>query len=148
MKLSNSEVNYKQTVDEANNYVQKFRRMMLKKCRLLRNLEFARCDQIHSSINQFVVFEMAAEMNNKYDLGNFAKILEDFTPQQEMKTVDQYLYGVVQAQGEDEPLELDGTANRSNSNLEESKSSFTESETGSVFEEGEKTNQEDNKTPE
>ena len=65
-----------------------------------------------------------------------------------MKTLDQYLYGVVQAQGENEPLELDGTANRSNSNLEESKSSFTESETGSVFEEGEKNNLEDNKTPE
>ena len=68
---------------------------MLKKCRLLRNLEFPRCCQIHSSINQFVVFEMAAEMNNKYDLSNFAKILQDFTPQQEMKTVDQFLYGVV-----------------------------------------------------
>ena len=77
MKLSNSEVTYKQTVDEANNYVQKFRKTMLRKCRLLRNLEFSRCAQIHSSINQFVVFEMAAEMNNKYDLGNFAKVLED-----------------------------------------------------------------------
>ena len=95
MKLSNSEVAYKQTVDEANNFVQKFRRILLNKCRMLRNLEYSRCAQIHSSINQFVVFEMAAEMNNKYDLGNFAKILEDFTPQQEMKTVDQYLYGVV-----------------------------------------------------
>ena len=31
---------------------------------------------------------MAAEMSNKYDLGNFAKVLEDFTPQIEMKTVD------------------------------------------------------------
>ena len=149
MKLSNSEVAYKETVDEANNYVQKFRKIMLKKCRLLRNLEFSRCDQIHSSINQFVVFEMSAEMNNKYDLGNFAKILDDFTPQQEMKTLDQYLYGVVQAQGDDDPVEIDGAANRSNSNLEESKSSFTESETGSVFEEGEvKEGQEDNKTAE
>ena len=88
MKLSNSEVAYKQTVDEANNYVQTFRHQMLKQCRSLRNLEFSRCEQIHSSINQFVVFEMAAEMNNKYDLGNFAKILEDFTPYQEMKTLD------------------------------------------------------------
>lgn len=51
MKLSNSEVAYKQTVDEANNYVQTFRRKMLKKCRTLRNLEFSRCEQIHSSIN-------------------------------------------------------------------------------------------------
>ena len=51
MKLSHSEVAYKQTVDEANNYVQTFRRKMLKKCRTLRNLEFSRCEQIHSSIN-------------------------------------------------------------------------------------------------
>ena len=67
-------------MDEANNYVQNFRKTMLKKCRLLRNLEYSRIEQIHSSINQFVVFEMASEMNNKYDLGNFAKVLEDFTP--------------------------------------------------------------------
>ena len=56
---------------------------------------------------------------------------------------------MVQAQGGDEPLELDGAANRSNSNLEESKSSCTESDAGSVFEEGEvKESQEDGKTPE
>ena len=74
-KLKSSEVAYKQMVDESNNYISKFRRSMLKKCRALRNLEFPRCCQIHSSINQFVVFEMAAEMNNKYDLSNFAKVL-------------------------------------------------------------------------
>ena len=79
-KLSNSEVAYKEMVDKANNYIHKFRKAILKKCRQLRNLEFSRSAQIHSSINQFVVFEMAAEMNNKYDLGNFAKILQDFTP--------------------------------------------------------------------
>lgn len=32
-------------------------------------------------------------MNNKYDLGNFAKLLESFTPQQEMAIIDNYLYG-------------------------------------------------------
>ena len=92
---------------------------MLKSCLLIRNLESSRCSQIHSSINQFVVFEMAAEMNNKYDLGNFAKILQDFTPQQEMKTVDQYLYGVVQTKSLDEPDEMDGSVNRAVTNLEE-----------------------------
>ena len=76
--------------------------MILKYCRACRNLEIERCKQIHSSINQFVVFEMSAEMNNKYDTANFAKILEEFSPQQEMKTVDQYLYGVVQAQREED----------------------------------------------
>ena len=41
---------------------------------------------------------MSAEMNNKYDAANFAKVLEEFSPAQEMRLVDQYLYGVIQAQ--------------------------------------------------
>ena len=97
MDLKDCEVEYKETVDTANNYVQKFRRQMLKHCRECRDFEIERCNQIHSSINQFVVFEMSAEMNNKYDAANFAKVLEEFSPQQEMRMVDQYLYGVVQA---------------------------------------------------
>ena len=66
---------------------------MLVAIRKLRNLEDPRCEAIHSVINQFVVFEQSAEMNNKYDLGNFAKLLEAFTPQQEMAILDNYLYG-------------------------------------------------------
>ena len=62
--------------------------MILKYCRACRDLEIERCKMIHSSINQFVVFEMSAEMNNKYDAANFAKILEEFSPQQEMRTID------------------------------------------------------------
>ena len=38
---------------------------------------------------------MSAEMNNKYDTTNFAKLLEEFSPQQEMKCLDEHLYGVV-----------------------------------------------------
>jgi len=72
-------VEYKETVDSANNYVQKFRRRILQYCRKCRNLEIERCDSIHSAINQFVVFEMSAEMNNKYDAANFAKVLEEFS---------------------------------------------------------------------
>ena len=49
---------------------------------------------IHSAINQFVVFEQSAEMNNKYDLGNFSKVLDEFSTQSEMKVLDSYLYGV------------------------------------------------------
>ena len=79
MELKDCEVEYKETVDAANNFVQKFRRVVLKYCRSCRDLEIERCGQIHSSINQFVVFEMSAEMNNKYDAANFAKILEDFS---------------------------------------------------------------------
>lgn len=39
---------------------------------------------------------MSAEMNNKYDAANFAKVLDEFSPQSEMQVVDQYLYGVSQ----------------------------------------------------
>ena len=96
MELKDCEVEYKETVDTANNFVQKFRRVILVQCRQCRDLEIERCSQIHSSINQFVVFEMSAEMNNKYDTANFAKVLEEFSQQREMKAIDEYLYGVVQ----------------------------------------------------
>ena len=47
----------------------------------------ARCEQIHSSINQLVVFEKFAEMNNKYDVTNFSKCLEEFNIEKELKTI-------------------------------------------------------------
>lgn len=113
MELKDCEVEYKETVDTANNFVQKFRRYMLKCARACRDLEIDRCSQVHSSINQFVVYEMSAEMNNKYDITNFAKLLEEFSPQQEMRTIDQYLYGVVQAQRDEDFEEVKGDGDRS-----------------------------------
>jgi hypothetical protein len=68
------------TVDEANNFIVDFRREMIRAIKDLRDLEEPRCETVHSVINQFVVFEQSAEMNNKYDLGNFAKLLESFSP--------------------------------------------------------------------
>ena len=94
LNLSKCETTYKETVDGANNYIQEFRKEMLKACKKLRNLEEPRVEAIHSIINQFVVFEQSAEMNNKYDLGNFAKILEQFSAQEEMNCIDEHLYGI------------------------------------------------------
>jgi len=37
---------------------------------------------------------MSAEMNNKYDAANFAKVLEEFSVEQELSIIDQHLYGV------------------------------------------------------
>lgn len=34
---------------------------------------------------------MSAEMNNKYDVGNFAKLLETFNPETEVKLVTSFL---------------------------------------------------------
>lgn len=57
------------------------------------SFERPKVELIHSAINSFVVFEMSAEMNNKYDVGNFAKILETFDPDQEQELVVQFLKG-------------------------------------------------------
>ena len=57
----------------------------------MRAYEKPRLELIHATINQFVVFEMAAEMNNKYDINNFAKFLESFDSAKELEKVDSYL---------------------------------------------------------
>ena len=96
MKLSQAKAAYKEVIDEMNNFLPQFRKAMLKYCRLLRDLEFSRSEKVHSSINQFSVFEVSAEMSHKYDLQNAAaESLDEFTIQQEMSLIDQYLYGVV-----------------------------------------------------
>lgn len=56
MELKDFEVDYKEVVDQANNYLHKFRRRMLQFCRQCRDMEIERCEKIHSAINQFVVF--------------------------------------------------------------------------------------------
>lgn len=57
-----------------------FRAKIKGMCDLLLQFEKPRLELIHAAINSFVVFEMSAEMNNKYDVGNFAKLLETFNP--------------------------------------------------------------------
>jgi uncharacterized phage protein (TIGR02220 family) len=53
--------------------------------------EEERCEQIHSSINQFVVFEKFAEMNNKYDVNNFSKLIDEFKKDSEVQAIQEYL---------------------------------------------------------
>lgn len=74
------ERNYKATVDQANHFLVGFRNKIKSYCDVLVSFEKPKVELIHSAINSFVVFEMSAEMNNKYDVGNFAKILETFNP--------------------------------------------------------------------
>ena len=98
MRLSKSKAAYKEVIDEMNNFLPLFRKDMLKFCRQLRDLEFSRSEKVHSSINQFSVFEVSAEMSHKYDLQSAAaQSLDEFTIQQEMSLIDQYLYGVAQS---------------------------------------------------
>lgn len=58
--------------------------------------EEQRCRQCHSSINQFVVFEKYAEMNNKYDVKNFSEIIEQFDLEAELKTIAEDIESKIQ----------------------------------------------------
>jgi len=53
----------------------------------MKKLEWERVEGIHSAINKFVVYEKFAEMNNKYDVQNFSKILDEFTEDSELETI-------------------------------------------------------------
>ena len=55
------------------------------------NFEKDRCEQVHSSINQFVVFEKFSEMNHKYDVNNFSKLIDDFNLPEEVKTIQTFI---------------------------------------------------------
>ncbi len=50
-----------------------------------------RCDKIHSSINQFVVFKKLAEMNNKYDVKKFSDLIENFKLEDEMNIINDFI---------------------------------------------------------
>ena len=55
----------------------------------LQEFEKDRCEQVHSSINQFVVFEKFAEMNNKYDVTNFSKLIDTFDLEKEVQVMQE-----------------------------------------------------------
>lgn len=48
------------------------------------SFEHERCEAVHSAINKFVVYEKFAEMNNKYDVNNFSKALEEYKTEDEI----------------------------------------------------------------
>jgi len=88
VNLKKTETKYKETVDQANTFLVRFRKKISELCEKIKEMEEPRIEQIHSSINSLVVYEMSAEMNNKYDVGKFAKILEDFNLKTELGLVD------------------------------------------------------------
>lgn len=78
---------YKDSLPEANEALKTFTAKVTETQAGLRKFEEARCDLIHSAINQFVVFEKFAEMNNKYDVKNFSEMIDKFELQEELKAV-------------------------------------------------------------
>ena len=78
---------YRESLPDANEALKTFAKKVSETQEELRKFEEARCDLIHSAINQFVVFEKFAEMNNKYDVKNFSEMIDKFELQEELKTV-------------------------------------------------------------
>jgi hypothetical protein len=56
-------------------------------CSELIEIEAERCEAVHSSINKLVVYEKFSEMNNKYDVNNFVKVLDDYTKEGELQSI-------------------------------------------------------------
>lgn len=69
---------YSESLPDANEALKTFTTKVKETQTELRKFEEARCDLIHSAINQFVVFEKFAEMNNKYDVKNFSDMIDKF----------------------------------------------------------------------
>lgn len=90
-KAKEKEVEYKEIVDNANSFVQMFRQRFQSLEKKMIVVEKERCEKVHSTINQFVVYEKFAEMNNKYDVNNFSKIIEEYNTEEELKSILQFI---------------------------------------------------------
>ena len=78
---------FKKEVERANSQMELLQNKTKEWESELEKWEEERCEAIHSSINQFVVFEKFVEMNNKYDVKNFADTLENFKVEDELKAI-------------------------------------------------------------
>lgn len=90
-RAKSNEVHYKEAVDNANMFLLDFRKKISDLISQLHTYEKDRCEAVHSTINKFVVYEMSSEMNNKYDVNNFSKILEEYKNEDEIKAMKEYL---------------------------------------------------------
>jgi hypothetical protein len=54
-------------------------------------VEGTRCDAVHEALNKFVVYEKFAEMTHKYDVGNFSKLLDDYNTPDELSCIREHL---------------------------------------------------------
>ena len=80
---------------------------------------------MHASINKFVVYEKFAEQSNKYDVGNFAKIIDEFDIGQEIEAVRSTVgVKVVAVLPEGEGALTEKTTSVNNSSLNETDASI------------------------
>mmetsp|Transcript_8300 Transcript_8300/g.6190 ORF Transcript_8300/g.6190 Transcript_8300/m.6190 type:complete len:113 (+) Transcript_8300:505-843(+) len=78
---------YKESVDNANGFVLEFRKKHHALCSELLEIEAERCEAIHGAINKFVVYEKFSEMNHKYDVQNFSKLIEEYDTRYEVSQI-------------------------------------------------------------
>ena len=90
-KARERESEYKESVDNANSYLAQFRQKIEELIKQLEGFESDRCESVHSAVNKFVVYEKFAEMNNKYDVNNFSKILEEFKNENEIEAIRKHV---------------------------------------------------------
>ena len=92
-----SERKYKDLLPDANERlvltIQKFKDYQEK----LKQCEEKRCEQVFSSIGQFIVFEKQAEMNNKYDVKNFSALLDSFNLEKEVAIIEEEIKKQIEA---------------------------------------------------
>ena len=58
----------------------------------MKQFEEQRCEAVHSAINKFVVYEVSSQMNNKYDAGNFSKMLDEYKNEEELVAIEHSLF--------------------------------------------------------
>lgn len=80
---------YKNYIPPSNDRLTGFVQNLEQQCKRFVEIEAKRCEQVHSSIGQYVVFEKFCEMNNKYDIKNFSDLIDTFKVESEMKIVQE-----------------------------------------------------------
>lgn len=88
---------YKSQLDEGNKGLAALTKKVNQTEAILKQYEEDRCQQCHSSINQFVVFEKYAEMNNKYDVKHFSDLIDQFDIQAELAAICEDIEARLQA---------------------------------------------------
>lgn len=90
-KVRERESEYKESVDNSNTYLADFRKQIEELIKQQDDFEKERCEAIHAAINKFVVYEKFSEMNNKYDVNNFSKLLEEYNNESELEAIKAHI---------------------------------------------------------
>lgn len=81
------EQDYKEFIVSANERIKEYQTKLKQVKDKLISMENERCQNIHQAVGGFVVYEKNAEMNNKYDIKNFAKLIEQFKLEEELTAI-------------------------------------------------------------